>query len=196
MTEVARGSSIAAALLAPIAAAALVALPAFAQDGDRRRRATSADGRQRASLRDRLGAGPADAEPVRRARRGGLQRLVDELGPARQLQHPRTSRRPRASPRAGRSPTTARRSPSSSTRTSLVRRRAGHLEGRQVLARGARRRGRPASAGYTSGINSIETPDDETVVIDDQEARRAASSAACSSTSSPSTSGARCRSRS
>ena len=114
---------------------------------------------------DRLGPGPGDAEPVRRPRRGGLHDLGDELGPARQLQPRGPDPAARASPRAGRSPTTRRPSPSSSTPTEVVRRRADHLRRRQVVARGARRRGDAVHQLHRATSPRSRPPTTQTVVI-------------------------------
>ncbi len=54
----------------------------------------------------------------------------------------------------------------------LVRRRAGHLEGRQVLARGAGLRRATSSPATPTRSRVIKTPDDETVVIDDEKPGR------------------------
>ena len=82
----------------------VAAVPAAAQESGKK------------ALQDRLGAGPADAEPVHRPGRGGLPRLVDQLRPARQLQPEGPQPGRPASPRAGRSRRTRRPSPSSCSR--------------------------------------------------------------------------------
>ena len=58
------------------------------------------------------------------------------------------------------------------SRRQVVRRRADHLEGRQVLAREARQR-QPLFTSYTSNVTSIDTPDAETVVIHTKQPGRA-----------------------
>ena len=47
----------------------------------------------------------------------------------------------------------------------MVGRQADHLQGRQVLARGARAATAPLFTGYTDNVTTIETPDADTVVV-------------------------------
>ena len=159
-----------------------------------RRRPRTAQRRQGAA--HRLGAGPGDAEPVRRPRRGGLLRSGRSTGTCwststRRRSSPRPASRKTLEGRRGRQDRHLQARP----RRQVVRRQAGHLRRRQVVAGRARRRRR-----------AVHRLHDQRQVDRDagrrdrrparQEARTRASSAACSSTSCPSTSGARCRSRS
>ena len=82
------------------------ALPAGAQD----------DGGEKKVLRIGWAQDPQTLNPFVGPGRGGLHDLGDQLGPARQLQPGGPVARRPASPRAGRSPRTGRRSPSSWSR--------------------------------------------------------------------------------
>ena len=111
-------------------------------------------------VQDRLGPGPADAEPVRRLRRGGLPRLGHQLGPAGQLrpEGPRR-RRPGIAKSWDVSPT-RRPSPSSSIRRrEVVRRPADHQQGRQVQSLDVLGGNGALFTGYTDNVTSITTPD-------------------------------------
>ncbi len=98
--------------------------------------------RRRQGLENRLVAGAADAEPVRRPRRGGLHRLGDQLGDARRLQPER--------PLAGAGPgarlvaLAGQKNGHLQTRQrrALVRRRADHVARREVVAGDARQKRR------------------------------------------------------
>ena len=98
---------------------------------------------------DRLGAGPADAQPVRRPGRGGLHGLGDQLGSADQLQPEGPD--PGAGDRQelGGLRRTGRRSRSSDPGHEVVGRQADHLGRRQVVAGDARRRTGSCSPSYT-----------------------------------------------
>ena len=86
---------------------------------------------------------------------------------------PRTSRRRPASPRAGRSPTTARRSPSTSIPD------AKWSDGEPITSEDVKYSLEVLGSkgalftSYTDNITSIETPDDHTVVDPDEAAGRA-----------------------
>ena len=160
----------------------------------RQRHAGRLASRPSSVLQDRLGAEPARRSTRSSARTRRTTRSGRSTGTCSSTSAPRTSLRSRASPRAGTSPTTRRRSPSTSTpnakwsdgkpitsadvKYSLEvlgepRRAVHELHGQRHLDRHAGRSTRSSStpSGPTPG-----------------------SSAASSSTSFPSTSGARCRS--
>ena len=120
-------------------------------------------GRERAE--DRLGAEPADDQPVRRPGRGGLLDLGDQLGPARQLQPQGPLPGPGHRQELGRLGRQEDGHLPPRPGREVVRRQADHLRGRQVLARDARRPAARCSRATRTTSRSIETPDAHTVVI-------------------------------
>ena len=129
------------------------------------------------------------------ARTRRTTRLGDQLGPARQLQPEGPLAGARASRRAGTSPTTRRRSPSSSIPD------AKWSDGKPITSADVKSRSRCSAATApcspatptTSPGSTRRTP---TRSSSTPSGPTRGSSAACSSTSSRSTSGGRCRSRS
>ena len=147
---------------------------------------------------DRLGAGPADAEPVRRPRRGGLHRLGASTGTCWSTSDPKDL------------------TPGARHRRELGRLRRqedGHLQARSRTRKWSD--GKPITSkdvkysldvlgGERRAVHQLHRQrharstrrTTDTVVDPHQASPTRGSSAACSSTSCPSTSGARCRSRS
>ena len=164
--------------------------------GARRLRAGDGAGlRRQGRPADRLVAGPEDAEPVRRRERGGVHDLGDQLGVARRLQpggpHPGAGDRGELGRLRGRQD---RHLPPDQGRE-VVRRRADHLRGRQVLARDARRE-RPALHRLHRGRHRDQDARRAHGRARDEEAQRSAHRRPVRLHPARSTSGARCRRRS
>ena len=104
-------------------------------------RRTRAGQRIRGRLQDRLVPGSQDAQPLRRRQRGGVHDLGDQLGAARGLRsrepHPGSGDRGIVGRLRGRQDSHL---PPDRGRE-VVRRRADHVRGRQMVARDARRGG-------------------------------------------------------
>ena len=109
---------------------------------------------------------PQTLNPFVGSGRGGLQRLGDQLGPARQLQPEGPDAGARASPRAGTISDDKKTDhlPPDPGRE-VVRRQADHLRGRQVLARGRSASNGALFTSYTDNVTTIDTPDAHTVVV-------------------------------
>ena len=114
---------------------------------------------------DRLGAGPADPEPVRRPGRGELPDLGDQLRPARQLQPGRPVARARHRREAGTSRTDKK------TVTFTLVDGAKWSDGEPITSKDVKYSldvlggNGLLFTSYTENVTSVETPDAQTVVI-------------------------------
>ena len=143
-------------LAATVALALAVSGPATAQDSG-----------GKDVLRIGWAQDPKTLNPFVGVERGGLHDLGDQLGPARQLQPEGPDPGARRSPRAGRSPRTAR------TVTFQLIQDAKWSDGKPITSADvkwslevARRERRCCSPATPTNVTAIKTPDEHTVVIE------------------------------